>query len=254
MSRTQLLEVEARLKSSLAALQERSLQYKELTDSHQRLRYQPCSPPPLEPLYFWEIEPLLGSGGHTGGHGFGHCCPSQLWLPRRVEEDVGKPGRPHLGGSCLNLWGLYHSWVMVGGRRGKCPHPTLRRGNAAPTEAAAIAQGRADCPRPGAGEHQGRAPRLAAQEGQSLLVLHGHRREQDAAAGARRLPQGCSARGGRSPALRTRTRGWPRGGGWVSDTCGSPQHGFETVRPLLAGAVQSCHKPHSSAVPLLSEG
>ncbi|KFM06757.1 hypothetical protein AS27_13426, partial [Aptenodytes forsteri] len=38
MSRTQLLEVEARLKSSLAALQERSLQNKELMDSHQRLR------------------------------------------------------------------------------------------------------------------------------------------------------------------------------------------------------------------------
>ncbi|XP_075576219.1 sperm-associated antigen 5 [Pelecanus crispus] len=38
MSRTQLLEVEARLKSSLATLQERSLQYEELMDSHQHLR------------------------------------------------------------------------------------------------------------------------------------------------------------------------------------------------------------------------
>ncbi|KFZ68345.1 hypothetical protein N338_07358, partial [Podiceps cristatus] len=38
MSRTQLLEVEARLKSTLATLQERSLQHEELTDSHQRLR------------------------------------------------------------------------------------------------------------------------------------------------------------------------------------------------------------------------
>uniref|UniRef100_A0A8B9RXA7 Sperm-associated antigen 5 n=1 Tax=Accipiter nisus TaxID=211598 RepID=A0A8B9RXA7_9AVES len=38
MSRTQLLEVEARLKSTLATLQERSLQYEELMDSHQRLR------------------------------------------------------------------------------------------------------------------------------------------------------------------------------------------------------------------------
>ncbi|XP_035756450.1 sperm-associated antigen 5 [Egretta garzetta] len=38
MSRSQLLEVEARLKSSLATLQERSLQYEELMDSHQRLR------------------------------------------------------------------------------------------------------------------------------------------------------------------------------------------------------------------------
>ncbi|KAM7088379.1 LOW QUALITY PROTEIN: sperm-associated antigen 5 [Ciconia maguari] len=38
MSRTQLLEVEARLKSSLAALQQHSLQYEELMDSHQRLR------------------------------------------------------------------------------------------------------------------------------------------------------------------------------------------------------------------------
>lgn len=39
MSRTQLLEVEARLKSTLTTLQERSLQYEELMDSHQRLRY-----------------------------------------------------------------------------------------------------------------------------------------------------------------------------------------------------------------------
>lgn len=39
MSRTQLLEVEAKQKSSLAALQERNLQYEELMDSHQRLRY-----------------------------------------------------------------------------------------------------------------------------------------------------------------------------------------------------------------------
>ncbi|KAM6373212.1 sperm-associated antigen 5 [Pluvialis apricaria] len=38
MSRTQLLEVEAKQKSSLAALQERNLQYEELMDSHQRLR------------------------------------------------------------------------------------------------------------------------------------------------------------------------------------------------------------------------
>ncbi|XP_075374042.1 sperm-associated antigen 5 [Mycteria americana] len=38
MSRTQLLEVEARLKSSLAALQQHSTQYEELMDSHQRLR------------------------------------------------------------------------------------------------------------------------------------------------------------------------------------------------------------------------
>ncbi|XP_074969091.1 sperm-associated antigen 5 [Phalacrocorax aristotelis] len=38
MSRTQLLEVEARLKSSLAALQEHNLQYEELMDSHLRLR------------------------------------------------------------------------------------------------------------------------------------------------------------------------------------------------------------------------
>ncbi|KFQ41216.1 hypothetical protein N332_10736, partial [Mesitornis unicolor] len=37
MSRTQLLEVEARLTSTLAALQERNLQHQELMDSHQRL-------------------------------------------------------------------------------------------------------------------------------------------------------------------------------------------------------------------------
>lgn len=80
MSRTQLLEVEARLKSTLATLQERSLQYEELMDSHQRLRYRPRSPPSLEPLCFWEIEPLLGGGGHTGGHGSGHCCPNQALI------------------------------------------------------------------------------------------------------------------------------------------------------------------------------
>ncbi|KAM6118583.1 sperm-associated antigen 5 [Phoenicopterus ruber ruber] len=38
MSRTQLLEVEARLQSTLTTLQERSLQYEELMDSHQCLR------------------------------------------------------------------------------------------------------------------------------------------------------------------------------------------------------------------------
>uniref|UniRef100_A0A8B9FXI0 Sperm-associated antigen 5 n=2 Tax=Amazona TaxID=12929 RepID=A0A8B9FXI0_9PSIT len=38
MSRTQLLEVEARLRSTLDTLQERSLQHEELMDSHQRLR------------------------------------------------------------------------------------------------------------------------------------------------------------------------------------------------------------------------
>lgn len=41
MSRMQLLEVEARLKSALAALQEHNLQYEELMDSQQRLRYCP---------------------------------------------------------------------------------------------------------------------------------------------------------------------------------------------------------------------
>ncbi|XP_014808505.1 PREDICTED: sperm-associated antigen 5 [Calidris pugnax] len=38
MSRTQLLELEARQKSTLATLQERNLQYEELMESHQRLR------------------------------------------------------------------------------------------------------------------------------------------------------------------------------------------------------------------------
>lgn len=69
MSRTQLLEVEARLQSALAALQERSLQHEELVDSQQRLRYRPPpSPPPLEPLWFWETEPFLGVGGTLRGH------------------------------------------------------------------------------------------------------------------------------------------------------------------------------------------
>ncbi|KFO64169.1 hypothetical protein N302_16361, partial [Corvus brachyrhynchos] len=38
MCRTQLLEVEARLNSTLATLQERVLQHEELMESHQRLR------------------------------------------------------------------------------------------------------------------------------------------------------------------------------------------------------------------------
>ena len=173
MSRTQLLEVEARLKSSLAALQQHSLQYEELMDSHQRLRYRPRSPPLLEPLYFWEIQPG-GVGTHRGtllqpmlpqpsvaAQAGGRCCgeaqqtPSWGKLPKSV--------------------GFAPPWVMVGGRREKCPHPTLKRGNAAPAEADAILQGRAGCPQQGAGEHQGRAPRLTAQEGQSLLVLCRHR-------------------------------------------------------------------------------
>ncbi|KFO75687.1 hypothetical protein N303_12153, partial [Cuculus canorus] len=38
MCRTQLLEVEAKLKSTQVTLQEHSLQHEELMDSHQRLR------------------------------------------------------------------------------------------------------------------------------------------------------------------------------------------------------------------------
>lgn len=45
MSCTQLLDAEAKLKFTTAALQEHSLQYEELMESHQRLRYRPCSNP-----------------------------------------------------------------------------------------------------------------------------------------------------------------------------------------------------------------
>lgn len=50
MSRTQLLEEEARLKSTRATLQEQNLQCKELMESQQRLWYQPCLSPLLKPL------------------------------------------------------------------------------------------------------------------------------------------------------------------------------------------------------------
>lgn len=47
MCRTQLLEVEARLNSTLATLQERVLQHEELMESHQCLRYCPTQTPPF---------------------------------------------------------------------------------------------------------------------------------------------------------------------------------------------------------------
>lgn len=97
MSRTQLLELEARQKSSLAALQERSLQYEELMGFHQRLRYRPCSPSLLETLYFGKLSSSWGGGGHTVGTGLQWLLPSPAWLPRQVEGVMGKPSRPHLG-------------------------------------------------------------------------------------------------------------------------------------------------------------
>lgn len=42
MSRRQLMEVEAKLKSTLAELQERSLQHEKLKESHKCLQYGPA--------------------------------------------------------------------------------------------------------------------------------------------------------------------------------------------------------------------
>lgn len=96
MCRTQLLEVEARLNSTLATLQERVLQHEELMESHQRLRYRPTHQLHSNPSVFGKSSPLLGVRGHCD---HGHCCPSQVWWSGWVGEAVRKPSRSHLEGS-----------------------------------------------------------------------------------------------------------------------------------------------------------
>lgn len=59
MSRRQLMEVEAKLKSTLAELQECSLQHEELKESHQCLQYGPRLSVLLQPL-------VLGKWGPSG--------------------------------------------------------------------------------------------------------------------------------------------------------------------------------------------
>lgn len=59
MCRTQLLEVEARLNSTQAMLQERILQHEELMESHQRLRYCPLTSSTQTPLFLGN-QALLG--------------------------------------------------------------------------------------------------------------------------------------------------------------------------------------------------
>lgn len=63
MCRTQLLEVEARLNSTLATLQERVLQHKELMESHQRLRYCPTHQLHSNPSSFGKSSPSWGVRG-----------------------------------------------------------------------------------------------------------------------------------------------------------------------------------------------
>jgi len=92
MLRTQLLEVEAKLKSTLAALQERSLQYEELMDSHQCLRYRPCSPPPLEPLHFGKSSSSWGVGDKQGAR-----LQSLRGCPGGWKRLWGSPADPILG-------------------------------------------------------------------------------------------------------------------------------------------------------------
>lgn len=59
MCRTQLLEVEARLNSTQAMLQERILQHEELKESHQRLRYCPLTSSTQTPPFLGN-QALLG--------------------------------------------------------------------------------------------------------------------------------------------------------------------------------------------------
>lgn len=63
MCRTQLLEVEARLNSTLATLQERVLQHEELMESHQRLRYCPTHQLHSNPSSFGKSSPSWGVRG-----------------------------------------------------------------------------------------------------------------------------------------------------------------------------------------------
>ena len=82
MSRTQLLEVEAKLKSTLAALQERTLQYEELMNSHECLWYCPRSPPPSvfgKSSFSWGLgntAPGIAAPAKCGCHGCGEAYQS----------------------------------------------------------------------------------------------------------------------------------------------------------------------------------
>lgn len=66
MSRRQLMEVEAKLKSTLAELQERSLQHEKLKESHKCLQYGPA--------------PKSLVLGKLGPSGWGVCVCVEVWL------------------------------------------------------------------------------------------------------------------------------------------------------------------------------
>lgn len=63
MCRKQLLEVEARLNSTLATLKERVQQHEELMESHQRLRYCPTHQLHSNPSIFGKSSPSWGVRG-----------------------------------------------------------------------------------------------------------------------------------------------------------------------------------------------
>lgn len=68
MSRRQLMEVEAKLQSTLAELQERSLQHEELLEAHQNLQYGFVLTPATRSLGVGQTVPLRAWGG--GRHSF----------------------------------------------------------------------------------------------------------------------------------------------------------------------------------------
>lgn len=69
MSRRQLMEVEAKLQSTLAELQECSLQHEELLEAHQGLQYDFVLPPATRALGVGHAVPLR-AWGEGGRHSF----------------------------------------------------------------------------------------------------------------------------------------------------------------------------------------
>lgn len=178
MCRKQLEEVEARLNSTMATLQEQVLRHEELMESHQHLRYCPMHQLHTNPSGFGTSNPFWGVRGDILT--MVTAVPAKCGGPGGGERLWARPADPILR-QAAKICEIY----TIASERQVCPHPTLRKGNAAPAEADAIPQGRAGCPQQGAGQHQGRAPQLADKEEQSFLVFHGHYGEQDAVAGAR---------------------------------------------------------------------
>lgn len=173
MSRRQLMEVEAKLKSTLAELQERSLQHEKLKESHKCLQYGPA--------------PKSLVLGKLGPSGWGVCVCVEVWLWSLLNHPPKWGGRGCRAAQNLPAPGAVGFAPSDRGGERCSVHsipPPL--------------QGQASRPPQGAGENQGRAPGLAAEEGKGLLVPGGHRRQQAEAAGACRLPASLPGKGGRS--------------------------------------------------------